>query len=59
MSSGETNTSGRMNSITRRLCGAFARQTAGRILLSTVLLFVVSCAGWLVIQEHIVLRRYL
>ena len=55
MSSGETNTSGRMNSITRRLCGAFARQTAGRILLSTVLLFVVSCAGWLVVQEHIVL----
>ena len=59
MSSGETNTSGRMNSITRRLCGAFARQTAGRILLSTVLLFVVSCAGWLVIQEHIVLGSFM
>ena len=48
MSSGETNTSGRMNSITRRLCGAFARQTAGRIFLSTLLLFVLSCVGWLV-----------
>ena len=59
MSSGETNTSGRMNSITRRLCGAFARQTAGRILLSTVLLFVVSCAGWLVIQEHLALGSFM
>ncbi len=55
MSSGETNTSGRMNSITRRLCGAFARQTAGRIFLSTLLLFVVSCVGWLVTQEYIAL----
>ena len=58
MSSGETNTSGRMNSITRRLCGAFARQTAGRIFLSTVLLFVVSCIGWLVIQEYFALGSF-
>ena len=52
MSSGDNNTSGRMNSITRRLTGAFMRQAAGRIALSTVLLFVVSCVGWLVLQEY-------
>ena len=28
------------------------RQAAGRIALSTVLLFVVSCVGWLVLQEY-------
>ena len=51
MSSGENN-SGKMNSITRRLCGAFARQTGIRILVSTLLFFVASCAGWLVLQEY-------
>ena len=41
------NTSGKMNSITRRLCGTFVKQRAVRILVSTVLLFVLACAGWL------------
>ena len=55
MSSGENNSSGRMNSITRRLCAGFARQRAGRIVLSTLLLFVLSCAGWLAMQEYMAL----
>lgn len=55
MSSGETNSSGRMNSITRRLSGAFARQTATRIIWTTVLLFVASCIGWLALQEYLAL----
>ena len=41
-----------MSSITRRLVGAFAKERAGRIILSTVLLFVLSCAGWLAIREY-------
>ena len=52
MSSGDSNTSGKMNSITRRLCAAFASQTAGRIFLSTLLLFVLSCVGWLALKEY-------
>lgn len=55
MSSGETNSSGRMNSITRRLSGAFARQTGTRIIWTTVLLFVASCTGWLALQEYLAL----
>ncbi len=47
------NTSGKMNSITRRLCGTFLRQRAVRILVSTVLLFVLTCAGWLALQEYL------
>ena len=47
------NTSGKMNSITRRLCGTFVKQRAVRILVSTVLLFVLTCAGWLALQEYI------
>ena len=58
MSSEVNNSTGRMNSITRRLCGAFGRQTAVRILISTVLLFVMSCAGWLVLQEYLVLGSF-
>ncbi|MBO5994833.1 MAG: sensor histidine kinase [Firmicutes bacterium] len=52
MSSGENNTSGRMNSITRRLRGTYARQTAAKIFASTVLFFVLSCVGWLLLQEY-------
>ena len=58
MSSEANNSTGRMNSITRRLCGAFARQTAVRIVVSTVLLFVMSCAGWLALQEYLVLGSF-
>ncbi|MCR4962394.1 MAG: HAMP domain-containing histidine kinase [Firmicutes bacterium] len=53
MSSVENNSSGRMNSITRRLCSVFARQMGGRILLSTVLLFAAACGGWLALQEYL------
>ena len=42
MSSGANNSSGRMNSITRRLKGVFLRQMGVRILLSTLLFFAVS-----------------
>ncbi len=52
MSSGETNSSGKMNSITRRLCGSFARQRAGRIIFSTLLLFALCCGGYLVVREY-------
>ena len=55
MSSVETNSSGKMNSITRRLCASFARQRAGRIIFSTVGLFVLCCAGWLALQEYLFL----
>ena len=41
-----------MNSITRRLYAAYLRQTAGKIFISTVLLFVVSCIGWLAFKEY-------
>lgn len=52
MSSGANNSSGRMNSITRRLKGVFLRQMGVRILLSTLLFFAVSCIGWLALQEY-------
>ena len=51
MSSGE-NSSGRMNSITRRLNASFAGQRAGRIVFSTLLLFVLCCAGFLAALEY-------
>ena len=41
-----------MNSITRRLVGAYMRQTSLRILLSTCILLVLSLAGWLVLEEY-------
>ena len=52
MSSEQSNSSGKMNSITRRLCASFARQRAARIILSTLLLFALCCAGWLAAQEY-------
>ncbi len=51
MSSGETNSSGKMNSITRRLCGSFARQRAGRIIFSSLLLFALCVGGFLALTE--------
>ena len=52
MSSDQSSSAGRMNSITRKLCGGFARQRAVRIILTTLLLFALFCAGWLAMQEY-------
>ena len=41
-----------MNSITRRLNASFAGQRAGRIIFSTLLLFVLCCAGFLAAFEY-------
>ena len=52
MSSEQSNSAGKMNSITRRLLGTFARQRVGRIILSTLLLFVLCCCGYLISAEY-------
>ena len=51
MSSGE-NSSGKVNSITRRLVASYAGPRAARTVISTVLLFALCCAGWLAVQEY-------
>ena len=51
MSSGP-NSAGKMNSITRRLSATFIRQRVVRVILSTLLLFVLCCAGWLLAMEY-------
>ena len=43
----------RMSSITRRLKSTLARRETVRIVLSTLLLFVLSCTGWLALQEYL------
>ena len=53
MSSNPSNTQEkRMSSITRRLKGSWVRRSAARIAVSTVLLFFLSCAGWLITEEY-------
>ena len=49
--SGRTN-SGRMNSITKRLVGTFTRNEIGRIIGSTVFIFILAVAVYMFVTEH-------
>ena len=49
---------GRMNSITKRLRGAYIRRRLGGIILGSVLLFIVASAGYLVFSEHAALGYF-
>ena len=52
VNTGGANSSGKVNSITRRLVASYAGPRAARIVISTVLLFVLCCAGWLAALEY-------
>ena len=47
-----SNNSGRMNSITKRLVGSFTRNELGRIISSTVFIFVLALAVYMFVIEH-------
>lgn len=47
-----SNNSGRMNSITKRLVGTFTRNELGRIIGSTVFIFILAVAVYMFVTEH-------
>ena len=51
MNAGRSN-SGRMNSITKRLVGTFTRNELGRIIGSTVFIFILAVAIYMFVTEH-------
>lgn len=51
MNAGRSN-SGRMNSITKRLVGTFTRNELGRIIGSTIFIFVLAVAVYIFVTEH-------